>query len=103
VLAYGQNDGSLTVIKKDGTVVACKKDAREWIEVLHYSPDCSKLAVGSHDNNIYIYETETYNMIGKLTKHNSFITCFDWSKDGTYIRSVCGAYELLFFKIDGFM
>lgn len=36
--------------------------------------------------------------MGKCTKHNSFITSVDWSKDGKYIRSVCGAYELLFFS-----
>jgi WD40 repeat protein len=55
------------------------------------------LAVGSHDNNIYVYETTGYKLLGKCTKHNSFITSVDWSKDGKYIRSVCGAYELLFF------
>ena len=36
----------------------------------------------------------------KLTGHSSFITAFDWSLDSKYLRSVCGAYELLFFNID---
>lgn len=63
-----------------------------------YSPDGAKLAVGSHDNNIYVYDSHSYNLLGKCTKHNSFITCIDWSKDSKYIRSVCGAYELLFFS-----
>ena len=76
------------------------KDSREWIEVLTYSPDGTKLAVGSHDNNIYIYDASSYKLLGKCTKHNSFIVSVDWSKDGTYLRSVCGAHELLFFKGD---
>ena len=60
------------------------------------------LACGSHDNNIYIYDTTSYNLLGKLTKHNSFIVAVDWSSDSKYIRSVCGAHELLFFTVDNF-
>ena len=65
---------------------------------MSYSPNGAKLAVGSHDNNIYVYETGSYNLLGKCTKHSSFITSVDWSADGKFIRSVCGAYELLFFN-----
>jgi WD40 repeat protein len=38
----------------------------------------------------------------KFNKHNSFITSIDWSLDSKYIRSVCGANELLFFKAETF-
>ena len=64
---------------------------------MHYSPDGAKLAVGSHDNNIYIYDANSYELTGTLKAHNSFITCLDWCAESKYIRSVCGAYELLFF------
>ncbi len=74
------------------------KDAKEWIEVVKYSPKGDKLAVGSHDNIIYIYSTTDYKLLGKCNKHNSFITSIDWSVDGNFIRSVCGAYELLFYN-----
>lgn len=52
------------------------------------------LAVGSHDNNIYIYSVDgdNYSLKGKLSAHNSFITNFDWSCDGKFIQSNCGAY-----------
>jgi WD40 repeat protein len=62
-----------------------------------YSPDGSKLAVGSHDNNIYVYDSENYSLIGTCKAHNSFIVSVDWSSDSQHIRSVCGAHELLFF------
>lgn len=32
--------------------------------------------------------------------HSSFITSVDWSLDEQHIRSVCGAYELLFWSVD---
>lgn len=52
------------------------------------------LAVGSHDNDIYIYRVNgnTYQKAGKLEAHKSFITNMDWSRDGKYIQSNCGAY-----------
>lgn len=99
-VAVGHNDGTLTIRaspEKLDQVVATKNDSKEWIEVLSYSPDGTKLAVGSHDNNIYVYDASSYNLLGKCTKHNSFIVSVDWSQDGSYIRSVCGAHELLFF------
>jgi WD40 repeat protein len=104
-VAVGHNDGTLTIrssVNKLADVVATKRDSQEWIEVLEYSPDGSRLAVGSHDNNIYIYDANTHQLQGKLTKHNSFIVSVDWSADGKYIRSVCGAHELLFFTVDNF-
>jgi WD40 repeat protein len=48
---------------------------------LKYNPQSNLLAVGSHDNNIYIYkiEEENYSLKGTLKGHNSFITGVDWS------------------------
>jgi WD40 repeat protein len=59
------------------------------------------LAVGSHDNDIYIYRVNgtNYDFHGKLRAHKSFITNMDWSRDGRYIQSNCGAYEYLFFDV----
>merc|ERR1711881_705263 len=58
------------------------------------------LGVGSHDNDIYIYDVAGgYSLKGKLQAHKSFIVCFDWCTHNEYIRSDCGAHELLFFQI----
>ena len=59
-------------------------------------------AVGSHDNDIYVFNVNgnSYQLKGKLQAHKSFITNMDWSKDGKYIQSNCGAYELLFFDVE---
>jgi hypothetical protein len=35
--------------------VASLKDAQEWSEAVRYSPCQNFLAVGSHDNHIFIY------------------------------------------------
>jgi len=99
-VAVGVNNGEVHIYSDVKSLQLVKKiqDAKEWVEVIQYSPDGSKMAVGSHDNNIYIYETANYELVSKATKHNSFITALDWSTDGKYIQSICGAYELLFFN-----
>uniref|UniRef100_A0AAQ5YVY7 HELP domain-containing protein n=1 Tax=Amphiprion ocellaris TaxID=80972 RepID=A0AAQ5YVY7_AMPOC len=73
-------------------VVSESTDGNEQLSVMRYSPDGSFLAVGSHDNFIYIYNvTESgrrYIRFGKCNGHSSFITHLDWSKDGKYIITV---------------
>jgi microtubule-associated protein-like 1/2 len=73
----------------------------EWIECMSVSPDGRYLAVGSHDNYIYILENneKKYTLKG----HNSFIVCLDWSIDGKYLRSNCGAHEVLYWAANDSM
>uniref|UniRef100_A0A8C9VHS7 EMAP like 3 n=1 Tax=Scleropages formosus TaxID=113540 RepID=A0A8C9VHS7_SCLFO len=80
-------------------------DGNEQLSVMRYSPDGSFLAVGSHDNFIYIYNVSDggrrYTRFGKCTGHSSFITHLDWSKDGKYIMSNSGDYEILYWDVAG--
>jgi WD40 repeat protein len=112
-LAVAANDGKVTIreidwdhVEKDEphcldsvlkTLFGKLKNA-EWIETMEYSPNEEYLAVGSHDNNIYLVETKAYKQVKKLTGHSSFLKAIDWTADNKYIRSVCGAHELLFFN-----
>jgi microtubule-associated protein-like 1/2 len=101
-VAVGHNDGTLTIraVSNINSVAFTNQNSQEWIEAMSYSPDGSKLAVGSHDNNIYVYDSSNYSLLGKCTAHKSFIVSVDWSADGKYLRSCCGAHELLFHFAD---
>ena len=72
---------------------------KEWIEVLVFSPNDKYLAIGSHDNNIYVYDTQNYSKCQQYKRHSSFVTAIDFDLDSKYMRSVCGAYELIFFNL----
>jgi len=112
-LAFSAKHGHLVVCSNLGKVsvrdftdldkkIASLKDAQEWCEVAKYSPDEKFLATASHDNNLYVYtvgDDGSYSLYKSFSKHNSFVTAFDWSADGTYIRTQCGAYEKLYFNI----
>lgn len=116
-LAVAQNNGIVTIRSIDWdkvnageagaldnvtkTLFKTVKKA-EWIEAMSYSPCGEMLAVGSHDNFIYVLDTKkkySEKTMRKLTGHSSFITSFDWSIDSKWIRSNCGAYELLFYNV----
>lgn len=71
-------------------------NSKEWIEVLAPSPDGTKLAVGSHDNNIYVYDTSSWNLLSTSNKHTSYVTSVDWCCESKIMRSNSGDYELLF-------
>uniref|UniRef100_A0A6Q2XQ25 HELP domain-containing protein n=1 Tax=Esox lucius TaxID=8010 RepID=A0A6Q2XQ25_ESOLU len=101
----GFNPLWLVLDLKTKEVVSDYTDGNEQLSVMRYSPDGSFLAVGSHDNFIYIYTvTESgrrYSRYGKCNGHSSFITHLDWSKDGKYIMSNSGDYEILYWDIAG--
>lgn len=82
--------------------IATLKEPEEWAEIARYSPDENFLAVGSHDNNLFVYtvtEDGKYELYKTFSKHTSFITSFDWSADGEFIRTVSGDYEKLYFDV----
>uniref|UniRef100_A0A674DWB9 EMAP like 3 n=1 Tax=Salmo trutta TaxID=8032 RepID=A0A674DWB9_SALTR len=106
VVSVGLSTGRWLVLDlQTKDVVSDYTDGNEQLSVMRYSPDGSFLAVGSHDNFIYIYNvTESgrrYSRYGKCNGHSSFITHLDWSKDGKYIMSNSGDYEILYWDIAG--
>ncbi|XP_060730251.1 echinoderm microtubule-associated protein-like 3 isoform X1 [Tachysurus vachellii] len=106
VVSVGLSTGRWLVLDlKNQEVVSDLTDGNEQLSVMRYSPDGSFLAVGSHDNFIYIYSVteggRRYTRFGKCTGHSSFITHLDWSKDGKYIMSNSGDYEILYWDIAG--
>ena len=101
-VAVGTNCGEVQIrrsIHLIDRVEAILHEPTRWIEFMSYSPSGELLAVGSHDSNVYVYNTKDYILKCKLTGHSSFITSFDWSVDSNFLRTNSGANELLYFNI----
>ncbi|KAG2450199.1 hypothetical protein HYH02_000301 [Chlamydomonas schloesseri] len=100
-LAVGTVTGMVKVLMVENLTqkVAEFHTLKEMVHELKYSPDGTKLAAGSHDNFIDIYDvTRHYARIARCSGHSSYITHLDWSLDSRMIQSNCGAYELLYFE-----
>uniref|UniRef100_A0A8C3V1S1 EMAP like 3 n=1 Tax=Catharus ustulatus TaxID=91951 RepID=A0A8C3V1S1_CATUS len=86
-------------------LLAGGSDSSEQLSVVRFSPDGTFLAIGSHDNFIYIYSVaeggRKLSRFGRCTGHSSFITHLDWSKDGRFIMSNSGDYEILYWDVAG--
>ena len=79
------------------------KHPQEWVEALEYSPDSKFLAIGGHDDTIYIYiisHEGKYSLHYKIEyMHSSAITALDWSKDSKYLRAIDQAYGKMYYDI----
>jgi WD40 repeat protein len=75
------------------------KEPNEWNEVMVYSPDSEWLAVGSHDDKVYIYSAKDYSLKGVISGPSSAILAIDWTLDNNTIRLLSQAYEKLYANI----
>ncbi|MCI4385913.1 hypothetical protein PGIGA_G00056120 [Pangasianodon gigas] len=103
VLAVGTMTGRWLVLDTETRdLISMHTDGNEIISIVKYSPDGAYLAVGSHDNFIYIYAvTENgrkYSRVSKCTGHSSFVTHLDWSTNSQYIVTNSGDYEILYWE-----
>ncbi|XP_030069786.1 echinoderm microtubule-associated protein-like 1 isoform X4 [Microcaecilia unicolor] len=101
VVAIGTLTGRWFVLDAETKdLVTVHTDGNEQLSVMRYSPDGNFLAIGSHDNYIYIYGVgengRKYSRIGKCSGHSSFITHLDWSVNSQYLVSNSGDYEILY-------
>uniref|UniRef100_A0A452UFA7 EMAP like 3 n=1 Tax=Ursus maritimus TaxID=29073 RepID=A0A452UFA7_URSMA len=108
VVAVGLNTGRWLVLDTETReIVSDITDGNEQLSVVRYSPDGLYLAIGSHDNMIYIYSVSSdgakSSRFGRCVGHSSFITHLDWSKDGSFIMSNSGDYEILYCNQVGFI
>ncbi|XP_029326735.1 echinoderm microtubule-associated protein-like 4 isoform X6 [Mus caroli] len=105
VVAIGTHSGRWFVLDAETRdLVSIHTDGNEQLSVMRYSVDGTLLAVGSHDNFIYLYTVlengRKYSRYGKCTGHSSYITHLDWSPDNKHIMSNSGDYEILYWDIE---
>jgi WD40 repeat protein len=115
-IAIGMRDGSLriyAVMQTEIKLIYLKQVSQqkaslmqagieEWIEDLKFSPDGSKLVVGSHDNFLYLFDMsgQQPTLLRKFGNSSSFITHIDWSLDSKFIRTQDGSYFILYYDVD---
>jgi microtubule-associated protein-like 6 len=78
-----KRDGAWMVLRASDLEIEHEaRDSKMWISDIKYTPDGATLGVASRDNQIYLYDVHNdYTKRAIFTKHNAFITHFDFSID----------------------
>ena len=99
-LAIGYTNGSVQVLLLDASfsVFAQRKDRKEAISEIKFSPNDQYCAVGAHDSLIFLYDAKNnFKPLKKMRGHPSTVSHFDFSLDSQIIMSNCTSYNILFF------
>lgn len=87
-------------IKTMKQLILQNKISNEFISSIKYSPNGEYLAVGSHDNYIYMYDVKkSYKLLYKFIQGSSYVTQCDFSEDNSILRICYGDYQLLFVDV----
>ncbi|XP_073239257.1 echinoderm microtubule-associated protein-like 2 [Porites lutea] len=101
-IALGFKKGGWMLLNSStGDVILVRKtEPPEKVSEIQFSPDGTHIALGCHDNDIYIYELQnegkSVSLKARCKAHSSSVTHLDWSKDGEKLQSTSTDYELLF-------
>ena len=105
-VAISNNYGDITILDYNdfSKRITTLYKPREWCECLAYSPNQEYLAIGSHDDSVYIYkinEKGEYALHWSIFfVHSSAVTALDWSRDSKFLRCVDQAYAKIFYNVE---
>jgi hypothetical protein len=71
-----------------GTTLLTYRGHKEWVRAVAWSPDGTKIASGSHDKTIHIWDTQTGNLLHVYQGHSWMVTGVAWSPDGSSHRFI---------------
>ena len=102
-IAMSYKDGQVLVksLEDPSKLLFALTDASKSCEWVEYSPNSEKLACGSHDKKIYIYQCDRlkYDLIKTYEFHSGGIIAIDWCVNSKFLRSNCDSNELIYWKI----
>ena len=61
-----------------------------YVYSVNYSPDATRIASGSNDGTIRIWDAETFEQVAVLRGHESYVHSVAFSPDGTMLASGSG-------------
>jgi len=96
-IAIGCKDGTVKLLDSQSFgVKGSKKERKDEISDIKFSPDGLKLAVASYDTFIDVWTMPAFKRKSLCKGHSSFVQHLDWSVDSLYLQSSSGASELFF-------
>ena len=74
------------------------QDATRWVSDVKFSPNGRMLAIGAHDQAMYVYDVSSsgLKLRYKFKKHSGAVLHLDFSADGSTIQATGGEHVLLY-------
>lgn len=76
-----------------GEVIQTLHTGSDFLESVVWSPDGTKIAVGTNNNAVTVWETQTWEVLFRLRGHRAAPHAIAWSPDGSKLLSASGIYE----------
>ena len=101
-MAISNNKGEFLIYYTQNlTLKLTKKDRKDPISLVKYSPNGKYLAVGGVDMLIYIYEVgKNYILKSKLKGHVSRVCHLDFDNESNIIQSTSSSYDILYHDLN---
>jgi len=92
IYQYGSfKEGGVKIFSNQGSAgFVCQSTLSghsHWVLSVAWSPDGTKLASGSRDQTVRIWEAATGKQLSQLTGHSNWVTLVSWSPDGKRLAS----------------
>ncbi len=81
-----------SVEQRLGTTVCTYRGHSSWMEAVAWSPDSQRLASGSWDRTVQVWDASTGQTIATYRGHSKIVQAVAWSPDGTRIASTDQSY-----------
>jgi microtubule-associated protein-like 6 len=78
--------------------VSLRPHPRAWISDIKFGKQAC--AVAAHDNQIYLYNAQTFTLRCRCKGHSGSVLHIDFSEDGRVLQSTSNDYELLFWDVN---
>jgi WD40 repeat protein/transcriptional regulator with XRE-family HTH domain len=99
-LAAGTTNGEVRIWKTDGTPLSTCLGHTDWVRSVALSPDGKKVASGSHDQTIRLWDTQTGQCLRVLQDHTNRVRSVAFSPDGKQIVSGSEDQTIRFWDVE---
>jgi eukaryotic-like serine/threonine-protein kinase len=77
-----------------------RSESRTPITALSFSPDSTRIAIGSEDGFVRLYDTASWTLLGELVGHRGRVQSIEFSRDGRLLATAAADLKVRIWSVD---